>query len=311
MLTNRDYLGTQIYGRRTTLERKANGRPGKRVLTPEETWIPVTIPALIDPQTFEKAQNQMAVNKLLAKRNTKHQYLFGAGRVTCGVCRLHMGGTTDTAGRIYYKCNAQRGHVDACRRCLSERKLEQIVWRDVQHYFRDPQVALRLFQQHQPEPHIPHTRDLLAQKATLEKDQRKIATKLQRLEEAYYDGTETREEYADKKKTFQRERDLVATQLLALQAQEQQGQFLTEHHYEMEQVLAVIADKLQALGAAQQPEEQALLKADLLTLLRLTVEYLPNKQIKIHIQPWPALGQNFAVVSRLLARSLPQAPDRR
>lgn len=295
ILSNQDYLGTQVYGKRTVVARKANGKPARMGLTPEESWIPVRIPALITPAVFQRAQEQAASNKNLYAKRRKYTHLFGAGRVTCGVCKLHMGGALNH-GRVYYRCNAQQGSPHVCRRQFSGRLLEEVVWREIQARFSDPSVALALFCQETPGEHQPRTKALQAHREGLEKQQRQLSLKLQRLEDAYYDGTETREEYAEKKKRFLKEKDLVQTQLLALQAQQQQGQALTEHRADMEQVLATIARDLEQMETLED-------KLDLLAILRLTVEYMPDKQFKIRVQPFAQLGANVAVVTTLHKQS--------
>jgi site-specific DNA recombinase len=54
-------------------------RPGNRrarVRRPQEEWMPVRVPVLIDPETWELAQVQLQRNRQRATRhNTKHAYL--------------------------------------------------------------------------------------------------------------------------------------------------------------------------------------------------------------------------------------------
>jgi site-specific DNA recombinase len=291
ILRNGDYLGTQIYGKRTVATRKPNGKPARMALTPEETWIPVMIPALIEPELFAKAQERGEWNKRYAQKNRKHTYLFGQGRITCGICGIGMGGTTNQ-GRMYYRCNSQPITPGICHRQMSGKKLEALVWREIKARFSDPHKAMELFYQETPGGQPVKLSALREEKERLEKAHRQAGLKLQRLEDAYYDGTESREEYAAKKKKFTKEQDLTATQLQILRMQEQQDSQLQEHRAEHEQILEIIAEELACMETLEE-------KIHVLNLLRLRIEYLPDKRIKIRVQPFAPLGKNVAVVTRL------------
>jgi site-specific DNA recombinase len=290
ILRNRDYLGTQVYGMRTVAKRKANGKPSRMALTPEETWIHVTIPALIDLETFEQAQERAAWNKRVAAKQRKHTYLLGQGRITC-LCGVGMGGTLHQ-GRIYYRCNRQSTSPEVCHRQMSGKKLEAAVWREVKARFSDPQKAMELLYQETPDGQSMPSKGFREECERLEKVQRQAAIKLQRLEDAYYAGGESPDEYAAKKRRFTKEQDLATSQLHILRMQEEQGQQLQAHRAEHTQILETIAEELARMETL---EEQI----HVLNLLRLRIEYLPEKQIKIRIQPFALLGKNLAVVSRL------------
>ena len=65
-----------------------------RQLRPQEEWIPIPVPAIIDQETHRLAQAQLARNaKLSFRNNTKHAYLLRC-LLTCGSCGLAMYGVT-------------------------------------------------------------------------------------------------------------------------------------------------------------------------------------------------------------------------
>ena len=291
ILRNRDYLGTQIYGQRTVATRKPNGKPARMALTPEDTWIPVTIPPLIDLETFEKAQERAAWNKRVAAKQRKHVYLLGQGRITCGVCSIGMGGTMH-GGRVYYRCNRQSTSPEVCHRQMSGKKLEAFILGWVRDKFSNSEKAKELFDQETPQGTPASSTALREERERLETAHREASRKLQLLEEAYYAGGESPTEYADKKKRFTKEQELAATQLQILRVQEQEGRLLQEHRAEHQQILDTIAEEVQHM---QTLEEQL----QVLTLLRLRIEYLPDKKLKIFAQPFTKVGKNIAVVTRL------------
>ncbi len=72
---------------------------GCRRLRPKDQWIPIAVPALIDQDTWDRAQAQLARNATLSFRNnSKHDYLLRC-LLTCGACGLSMHGMTRPAGK--------------------------------------------------------------------------------------------------------------------------------------------------------------------------------------------------------------------
>jgi len=88
ILTNSAYTGT-LYFNRTKYAPPEGGtgtevqfprrarKTRRRVQRPREEWIPVEIPAIISPETYERAQQQLRENGRRSKRNNKrHRYLL-------------------------------------------------------------------------------------------------------------------------------------------------------------------------------------------------------------------------------------------
>ena len=84
-------------------------RPGNRrtrVQRPQEEWIPVRVPVLMDPETWELAQVQLQRNRQRARRNnTQHAYLLRS-LLVCGRCGRRLVGTWN-AQRGSYRCAAR------------------------------------------------------------------------------------------------------------------------------------------------------------------------------------------------------------
>jgi site-specific DNA recombinase len=122
------------------------GRSCRR-LRPEEQWIPIAVPPLIDRTTAERAAAQLARNAAFASRNSKrHDYLLRC-LLTCGGCGLAMHGTTrPTPGgkRRYYRCGGKdcvrTGRAHPCpRACVDGEALERAVWGHVRDLLTDPE----------------------------------------------------------------------------------------------------------------------------------------------------------------------------
>lgn len=132
ILKNETYAGTWHFG-------KTNGDA--------ENVIAVQVPAIVDADTFARAQARRALNAQDARRNAKHPYLIGR-RVTCGACGATARGiTTTSAGRpqkwSYYICNAAHAPLSYARSCDQRSRfpagsVDAAVWGWVRSYLADP-----------------------------------------------------------------------------------------------------------------------------------------------------------------------------
>jgi len=102
ILANETYAGIMRWGKHDTQDGKWKKRPM------DET-IAIPVPAIVDRQTWEAAQQQKVYNKRMSKRNAKREYLL-RGMVICE-CKHAMVGLRDTKNQsIYrYRC-ASRFH---------------------------------------------------------------------------------------------------------------------------------------------------------------------------------------------------------
>jgi site-specific DNA recombinase len=74
-----------------------SGEASCRQLKPQEQWIAVSVPAIVDTETWERAQTQLARNATLSFRNnSKHNYMLRC-LMTCASCGLAMFGRTHIA----------------------------------------------------------------------------------------------------------------------------------------------------------------------------------------------------------------------
>src|SRR3954471_20325456 len=116
VLTNPVYLG-QVFGnrlrarpveRRRSALRPAGRSEGSRRVTDPAEWIAVaTVPAIVDREQFERAQERLAYHQRMAQRNNRmHQYLL-RGLVSCGHCRRACAGRHVWRGYDYYICQTR------------------------------------------------------------------------------------------------------------------------------------------------------------------------------------------------------------
>src|SRR5262245_15542911 len=144
MLRNTAYIGTLFDGKTQSLPGKRN--PDKKTRhrqVPREEWIPITVPRIIEPATFEAAQAQLTRNKIQSKRNRRHEYLFVNGRLRCGQCERVMTGEISPQGYVRYRCNRGKWpYMDVVaahsQRSIPARAIEPVVWEAVEHALNTP-----------------------------------------------------------------------------------------------------------------------------------------------------------------------------
>jgi site-specific DNA recombinase len=136
------------YGPQGFKDRQPGNGQG-RTRRSQAEWIPVRVPALIDPALWERAQAQLAQNRERALRhNTQHPSLLRS-LLVCGRCDRRMVGTWSAqGGRYLYALRYPRYVPGACTgRSLSATTIERWVWDHVKALLSDPAVLRRQYEQ--------------------------------------------------------------------------------------------------------------------------------------------------------------------
>jgi site-specific DNA recombinase len=136
------------YGLRGLKDRHPGNSQG-RMRRPQTAWIPVRVPALIDPELWARAQAQLVRNRERAQRhNTPHPYLLRS-LLVCGRCGRRMVGTWSAQGGRYICALRYPRYVPgACTgRSLSATVMEARVWDHVKALWSDPDVLRTQYEQ--------------------------------------------------------------------------------------------------------------------------------------------------------------------
>jgi site-specific DNA recombinase len=123
---------------------------------PKEEWIPVTVPAIVDPETWELAQEQLRKNRERAKRNnTKHHYLLRS-LLVCGECGKRMiGWWTRNGGRYVCADRYPRHEPWACDgRSVMAREVEGPIWEYVKGLLSDPELLKARYEEGRGDPAV-------------------------------------------------------------------------------------------------------------------------------------------------------------
>ncbi len=181
--------------------RPGNGR--SRVARPREEWIQVQVPAIVDDQTWELAQAQLARNRERATRNnTKHDYLLRS-LLVCGVCGRRMIGTWNKYGGRYV-CSARypRHEPWSCSgRSVVARRIEPQVWEYISGLLSDPDLLRERYEEGRADPAV---------EPREEQERERIGRKLgamerevQRLIDAYQAGVIELDELSERRERIQ------------------------------------------------------------------------------------------------------------
>jgi len=136
-LTSETYAGVFHYGKWESYEKGS-----KREVRPLDQQIAVKVPAIVDREIWEAAQERRGHNKRIS--GTKHYLLRGL--VTCGCGRKMRGGTCYRANHLRYRCNSDQTYFAELeteqRNChektVNGKVLESVVWDYVVSILADP-----------------------------------------------------------------------------------------------------------------------------------------------------------------------------
>jgi site-specific DNA recombinase len=187
---------------------------------PQEEWIAVSVPAIIDPEIFEAAQARLEKNKNMARRNNKsHNYLL-RGLISCGQCRLSSTGRTH--GKYhYYKC---RGRTDVHRAARGERciaryvpsqQLDELVWQDLCCIVANSELITHELERAQTGEWLPQA--LQAKRTTVRQALMRLKGQQERLLEVYLAEIIMRDEFERKRQELSRTQNGLQQQLRQLE----------------------------------------------------------------------------------------------
>src|SRR5665648_524828 len=198
MLRNPAYAGRACFGKTMRTEATAGlnrtariaGRTTPRCYTvaerPREEWLEIPVPALVDADTWARAQQRLADNKRYAARNSSDPSLL-QGICACGSCgyAYYRTSTRTTNKKIYYyRClgsddyRYEHGRVCANKPVRAD-YLDTVVWDHISGLLTDPalirtEINKRLEQVRTADP-------ATAQRQRLDAGLAKAATAITRL----------------------------------------------------------------------------------------------------------------------------------
>jgi site-specific DNA recombinase len=256
ILHNEAYVGTLYYNRHNCAAIEGthgHKRPScQRILRPKEEWIPISIPPIIDLETFHQAGIRVKDNQRFSPRNLQEDAYLLRRIVRCGHCGLSCRVSSNTANpncSHYYVCPGTKKHFliekRCSQRCIGADALDELVWEEVSTRLQDPDLVLEAYR----ECRI-HRRN--GEEAGLSEQGQKLATQIKlantemtRLLDAYQASTielpelQKRRRLVDAKlDTLNREKELLE---MMAREQKQEGDIRRD----LEEFRALVSDRAQ------------------------------------------------------------------
>ena len=231
ILSNPIYKGEAWYNRsqvadarrprlQTGLKDLRPGNRRSRMLRPQEDWIPVRVPAIIDPELWQLAQEQLAHNRARATRhNTQHEYLL-RGLLVCGHCGRRLVGTWTALSQGRYICSARypRSTPWSCDgRSVSAALVENQVWEYMKGVLSDPELLRARYEESHGDPAVERRDE--CERERIERQLHTLEREVQRLIDAYQAGVIELAELQDRRRRIEEHRQALERRLHEIQQQ--------------------------------------------------------------------------------------------
>ncbi len=232
MLKNPAYKGKAAFGRKRTGARLACVRPRKdssaqprnntsRYAVEKEKWIYIPVPAIIDDNLFEVAQEQLEENKKRARANPQGTtYLLQGllvckqcGQAYCGSKSIRRNKRSDTI-YLYYRCtgtdSARFGGTKMCNsKQANASAIELVVWDEVKKLLKNPQ---RIFAEYQRRLQEAKQTPLDHTYASIDKQRIRIEKSISLLIDSYTQQYITKSEFEPRIKTMRQKLQVIQEQ---------------------------------------------------------------------------------------------------
>ncbi|MGA2264379.1 MAG: recombinase family protein, partial [Acidobacteriota bacterium] len=264
ILRSEAYVGT-LYDNRTQkvpADRAAGEAVHHILTTPKEDWIAVSIPPIIDRETFDQSQALHEPNRQFSPRRLKEEHWLLRRLLRCGRCGQKHACITDAKSpeltpRYYYRCAKSddlRGR-QRCRPChLHAGPLDRLVWQEIRRHLLHPELLLRAHKELRD--HTPLDQSFLAEQVhSAQRRLRQVEAERRRLVDAYQSGLITAEEFEDRApKIAERIKSLEVDQK-RLEEEQQQSCGAKDLLGRIEEFTSRVTDRLDGMSFA---ERQAL-----------------------------------------------------
>jgi site-specific DNA recombinase len=289
VLRNPAYQGTACFGKTERSPRQRITRPlrqkggySPRTSSNKESarteWIEITVPALVSRQTFSMAQERLAENKQLSRRNTKEPTLL-QGLLVCEQCgySLYRTSTRTSRRRIkYYRCLGSdryrhlRGPVCTCRPIRLD-YLDELIWNQLLQLLRAPELIEAELEQRRRE----HLNSSAAQvrKQAAERELARAKQQADKLLDAYQEDLLTLRDLRERMPELKKRIGSLETQLKTFHAQAIEDQRWSEMKHSMKAFLEQLNQAAEKLDASARQK-----------ILRLLVKQIVvgKEQITLH-----------------------------
>lgn len=244
MIRHRAYIGEAHWGSSYAVvpERPLKNEKYKKVkktsrrIRPQEEWIIIPVPAIIDHELFEKANRQLKVNFALCKRNKRNEYLL-SGKIECVCGRKRAGEGYYNKPNLYYRCSDRVLNFPLPPKCtergVNARIADELVWKKIAELMSSPTLLVeqvnRWFKNKQNK-----TKSALVDVELLKKEAEKMGKQVERYNKGYGAGVFTLEQLKEYTDPLRQEINQLQTQISKATGESNQMRWETPDKQEME-----------------------------------------------------------------------------
>lgn len=225
----------------------------KRVIRPKEEWIIVPVPAIIDSEVWELANQILKKNQETSSRNGKNRYLL-TGLIRCAKCgRTYIGWNkklkrkSNTSRQPAYRCTSKICDEHEMKGCgqpiISCRLLDDAVWSVICSILLQPQNLINVVEH---EFRGERNSQIADQARFLENQIRDRNDEDEKLYRAYVAGVFDETEYAERRKLLKEQIRRLREDL-----ENVKGQIMSQAQFEeQKQFILTISERIRESGIA-------------------------------------------------------------
>jgi site-specific DNA recombinase len=226
ILKNEAYLGTAYMFKTKCVEPKKSPKVMKyrkrknssKADRPKEDWIGIPVTPLIEPKTWDAAQELLKINARKSPRNnTRNKYLL-RGLVVCGLCGSMASGYVSNK-KPYYSCVAKRNknittipHDE--RIIVKQPTFDDKVWSGLVELLSNPE-EIKAQTEKRLDRKTGITTRINPDVDNTNKDLEKLSIQEQRILDAYREGIITLDELKSQKETIAKKRRVLESKIKA------------------------------------------------------------------------------------------------
>ena len=249
LLRDTTYYGDHYYNKREAIPTKRPQNPdqkyrkvakGSRRVRPQEEWMLIKVPAIIDKELFDKVQLQLIAHvRLNPRNNKKNEYLLnGLIECTCGKART---GDPGNKTHLYYRCTDRLSKFPMPRECyeraINAPVMDAVVWKQLAALLAKPKLLKQQAERwlNKPSPTLERINSLKARLNGLDDEER-------RYTKAYGTGLMSERLYKQQAKELLITRSQLTSELSVLETEIESKPQIT-----LEQAIAGAKEVLRSL----------------------------------------------------------------
>jgi site-specific DNA recombinase len=315
MLRHKGYIGEAHYGasyavvpeKPLKIEKYKKMKKTSRKLRPKEEWITIPIPAIIEPDIFERAGRQLKTNFTFCNRNKKNEYLL-SGKVQCICGRQRHGEGYYNKPNRYYRCDDRTLNFPLPPTCkekgVNALLADELVWKKMAGLMSSPELLAEQVSRWFKNRHTKASSALVDVEA-LKKEVEKLKGQVERYNKGYGAGVFNLEQLKDYTTPMRDKIGQLEAQISNTTREAKQTQLETPSSREMEAFAAKAKKTLQDLkfaakrGIILNTVEKVIATKDYLQVNG----YIPlNPKCQVILAPSELLGFRMSVSPPYLTR---------